>query len=288
MKNIVCLGLFLLSACTLSAQNLQISNLSSNPFIICPAQVGNSENPRASLLYKNDWSGKCLAGFDAPLKKFHGGFGVNAIYENQLYNRTGLSVRGVYSYRWKINDDFSIRSAAFVDDVYTHQGDFVSDDTNQYFSISHSHKNYIDEGLSLAFDYKKISFGASCFHLLRPDIGVNSIYRLNRTYSFYVGYNLWMMKGEKHKGIGVSPLLYVTNENSDFNGTLGFDFIWNSVFAGAFYRLGSLDISTLIYHAGARIGRFQFGYAFDKTESQLLFANGSGHEVFLNYFFYKD
>jgi len=283
---LVCVVLLLLTTFVFS-QNLQPSQLLSIPFLMCPAQVGNSENPRASLMYKNDWSGSCLAGFDAPVKKLHGGVGLDVIYEDQTYNRTILSARGIYSFCWNINDDFSVRTAAYIETVNTHQSDYIFDDSSHYSNMTHYTNSYFDEGLSLAFDYKKLSFGATCFHLLRPDIGIISTYRMDRTFSFFAGYDLWMMKGEKHKGIGVSPLLYVANENSDFKVTIGFDFVWNNIFAGAYYRAGGVDIYTLIYHAGARVGRFQFGYAFDKTESDLLFANGSGHEVFINYFFEK-
>jgi len=254
---------------------------------MCPAQVGNSENPRASLMYKTYGDGTCLAGFDAPLKKLHGGVGLDVIYEDQHYNQTILSARGVYSFCWKINDDFSIGTAAYIETVNTHQNFYVSQGPNQSVNIPEYNCSYFDEGLSVAFDYKKLSAGATCFHLLRPDVGPFVSNRLDRTYSFFIGYDLWMMKGEKHKGIGVSPLLYVANENSDFKATIGFDFVWNNIFAGAYYRAGGVDIYTLIYHAGARVGRFQFGYAFDKTDSDLLFGNYSGHEIFLNYFFEK-
>jgi len=285
MIRVLVLMILIVSASEIFAQNIQPSQLLSTPFLMCPAQVGNSESPRASLMYKNDWSGSCLAGFDAPVKKLHGGVGLDVIYEDQTYNRTILSARGVYSFCWKINDDLSIRTAAYVETVYKHDGGYISDDSSFYINIPRSTTSYFDEGLSLAFDYKKLSVGATCFHLLRPDVGINSPYRMDRTFSFFVGYDLWMMKGEKHKGIGVSPLLYVANENSGFKATIGFDFVWNNIFAGAYYRAGGVDIYTLIYHAGARVGRFQFGYAFDKTDSDLLFASGSGHEVFLNYFF---
>ncbi len=283
---LVCVILLMLTT-YVSSQNLQPSQLLSTPFLMCPAQVGNSESPRASLMYKNDWFGSCLAGFDAPVKTLHGGVGLDVIYEDQQYNRTILSARGIYSFCLKINDDFNIRTAAYVETVNTHQDAYASQGTNPSINIPKYNSSYFDEGLSLAFDYRKLSLGATCFHLLRPDIGINSTYRMDRTYSFFVGYDLWMMKGEKHQGIGVSPLLYVANENSDFKATIGFDFVWNNIFAGAYYCAGGVDIYTLIYHAGARVGRFQFGYAFDKTESDLLFASGTGHEVFLNYFFEK-
>lgn len=269
------------------AQNIQPTQLLSNPFLMCPAHVGNSESPRASLMYKNDWAGSCLAGFDTPLEKLHGGAGLYAVCENSTYNRTVLSARGIYSYRWNINDNFRIGTAAYVGGVYMHQGNYVPDDSSHIIATPSYTNSYFDEGLSLAFDYKKLSFGATCFHLLTPDIGINSTYRMNRTFSFFIGYDLWMMKGEKHKGIGVSPLLYLTNEDSDMKVTIGFDFVWNNIFAGAYYRASDFNIVTLIYHAGARVGRFQFGYAFDKTESDLFLANSSGHEVFLNYFFEK-
>lgn len=278
---------FIAFASAIFAQNIQPTQLLSNPFLMCPAQVGNSESPRASLMYKNDWAGSCLAGFDAPLEKLHGGAGLYAVYENSTFNRTCLSARGIYSYRWNINDNFRIRTAAYVGGVYMHQGNYVPDDTS-HFIVTPSYTNsYFDEGLSIAFDFKKFSFGLSGYHLLRPKTSPFSSYRLDRTFSFFVGYDLWMMKGEKHKGIGVSPLLYLTNENSDLCFTIGFDFVWNNIFAGAYYRAADLNIVTLIYHAGARVGRFQFGYAFDKTESDLFLANSSGHEVFLNYFFEK-
>ncbi|KAF5028917.1 Type IX secretion system membrane protein PorP/SprF [anaerobic digester metagenome] len=282
-------SIFLLAfSSAISAQYLQPTQLLSNPFLMCPAQVGNSESPRASLMYKNDWSGSCLAGFDAPLKKLHGGGGLYAVYENSTFNRERLTAQGIYSYRWNINDNFRIRTAAYVGTVYTHQGDYVFQDSSHYFNVTHSTNFYFDEGLSLAFDYKKLSFGGTCFHLLRSDIGTVSTYRLDRTFSFYIGYDLWMMKGERHKGIGISPLLYLSNEESDLKFTIGFDFVWNNIFAGAYYRAADLNIVTLIYHAGARVGRFQFGYAYDNTRSELLMGDGSGHEVFLNYFFEKE
>lgn len=110
---------------------------------------------------------------------------------------------------------------------------------------------------------------------------------MDRRFSFYLGYDLWMMKGEKHEGIGITPLLYLTMESNNVRGTLGFDFVYNNVFAGAYYRMSSSDIYILIYHAGLRVGRFQFGYAYGKTSSNRLSVSAEGHELFLNYFFEK-
>ena len=276
---------FIAFSSVIFAQNIQPTQLLSNPFLMCPAQVGNSESPRASLMYKNNWAGSCLAGFDAPLKILHGGAGLYVTYENQMFNRYSFSTQGIYSYCWKMNENFKMRSAINLGIVNTKQDEYVHNDTNIVFQIEPYSKSYLDEGISLAFDFKKLSFGLSCFHLLRPDIGINTTYRKDRAYSFFIGYDLWMMKGEKHDGIGVSPLLYLTNEDSDLRITIGFDFVWNNIFVGTYYRAADINIITLIYHAGARVGRFQFGYAFDKTESKLFTKNGLGHEVFLNYLF---
>lgn len=269
------------------SQNLQPTQLLSNPFLMCPAQVGNSESPRASLMYKNDWSGSSLVGFDAPLEKLHGGAGLYTSFENQQLNRTRITAQGVYSYCWNINENLKMRSAFYLSLVNNRQDEYVSDDTNCVFVAVPYTKSYLDEGLSVAFDFKKFSFGLSGHHLLRPETSPFSSYRMDRTFSFFIGYDLWMMKGEKHDGIGVSPLLYLSNEDSELKATIGFDFVWNNIFAGAYYRAADLNIVTLIYHAGARVGRFQFGYAYDHTKSNLALANWSGHEVFLNYYFEK-
>ncbi|HBG70587.1 MAG: hypothetical protein A2W93_08380 [Bacteroidetes bacterium GWF2_43_63] len=271
-----------------TAQDLETTQLLSNPFLMCPAQVGNAENPRASLLYRNNWANSFIAGFDAPVEKLHGGIGLVAVYDNHGHNYSDQSVRGVYSFHSDINDDLKIKSAVYLGLANKHFGVYTPTDTLYHPLLQEvTNKTYFDQGLSFALDYKKLSLGFSCFHLLKPDVGLFTAYRMDRRFSFYLGYDLWMMKGEKHEGIGITPLLYLTMESNTVRGTLGFDFVYNNVFAGAYYRMSSSDIYTLIYHAGLRVGRFQFGYAYDKTSSNLLSVSAEGHELFLNYFFEK-
>lgn len=287
MQRVVCLLILLVSASTVSAQDLQITQLTSNPFVMCPAQVGNSENPRATMLYRYNWASSCLFGFDAPVEKLHGGVGLWAVYNNHGYNYSDKSVNGVYSFCSDLSDEFSIKSAVYLGLANRHQGNYVFSDTNYTHVTGIQDKTYFDQGLSLAFDYKKLSFGLSCFHLLKPDVGFTYAYRLDRSFSLFIGYDLWMMKGEKHNGFGVTPLLNMTIEGNFLQTTVGFDFVWNSIYAGTFYRLSDMNSYNLIYHAGARIGRFQFGYAYDNSGSNQLSISGNGHEVFLNYFFEK-
>lgn len=208
------------------------------------------------------------------------------------------SVNAIYSYRYEISRDLKLRVAVqgsfahkfldcseltFPDQIDPRHG-FVFT-TNEPLPEDGFKKSYFDLGFSGAADWKKWTVGLTSFHLTEPNVGFIAKSPLDRTYSVFAGYDLWLMKGEKPEGLHVSPLAWLNTTLSDYSVLAGSGVSWNYLFAGAYYRFGKNNIDAAIFQAGARFWHFQAGYSYDMTVSKLTNASGGSHELFLNYFF---
>jgi type IX secretion system PorP/SprF family membrane protein len=258
--------------------------------------------------FRDQWpstSSNCITamtGFDLPVEKIHGGLGTFAIYDRAGEGvLTEWSLNGLYSYIGKINEDFKVRSAVqlslgnkhlnvdnltFPDQIDPRHG-FVFN-TNASLPEDGLNKTYFDLGLSAAADFRKFTFGVSGFHLTSPDVGFIAESHLDRKYAAFLGYDLWMMKGEKPTGFCFSPLVFVNNEFGGTNFLAGSNFSWNTIYIGSYYRYSNTNADAVILSGGARLGKFQFGYSYDYTVSKLTNASGGSHELFLNFFFDKN
>lgn len=305
MKIIVfSIAIFLMVFSATYAQDFPASQANSNPFWMCPALVGNSEAPRISSFFRSQWPNlnsnykTAVLGFDAAVEKVHGGLGGFAIYDNQGNGTfTEWSINGVYSYLGNVNDNLKIRAATqltlgnkhlntdnltFPDQINPQYG-FVYNTSSSYTENMNS--TYFDLGISVAADFKKLTFGVSGFHLTSPDVGFIAESHIARRFSAFVGYDLWQLKGEKPEGIKVSPLVYITSSFGGYSVLAGSNFSYEYLFVGGHVRFGKSNLDAVIMNAGARLGNFQFGYSYDYTVSKLTNATGGSHEVFLNYFF---
>lgn len=303
MKLII--GFFLLFSLIYSAnaQDFPASNVSSNAWWTCPALVGNSEDARASLFFRNQWpnlGGTYITGvaeFDKSVEKLHGGVGGYFLYDNAADGTlVEWSLNGIYSYIGKINENLTLRAATKLAFGHLHLntdnlifGDSIDPRHGFVFSTNidniNINRNYFDLSLSVAADFKKWSLGASVFHLNQPEIGLISDSRRKRSYSFFAGYNLWMMKGEKNTGFSVSPIVYIFNNDLGTYYFAGSNISWNFLYVGFHYRFNENNSDAVIMNAGARTGKFQYGYSYDYTVSKLTNASGGTHEAFLSFYF---
>jgi len=292
----------------LLAQDYPLSQPYSNPFWMCPSLTGNSDAPRISSFSRLQWpqiSGSYKTaglGFDTKVEKLHGGLGLFAIYDNSGENTLiEWSLNGIYSYQGKINDNLTLRSAAqlsyghkfldcsqltFPDQIDPRHG-FVFT-SNEALPEDGFKKSYFDLGFSAAVDWKKWTAGVSSFHVLEPNVGFISNSPLKRTYSFFAGHDLWLMKGEKPEGFHVSPLAYITTSPFGYSMLCGTNVSLNWLYFGAYCRFGESNADAVIFQLGSRFWHFQAGYSYDMTVSKLTNASGGSHEVFLNYLFNKN
>lgn len=305
MKILSAVAFFFAILMSANAQDYPLSQPYSNPFWMCPALTGNSDAPRISSFVRLQWlnlNGSYvtnMVGFDAKVNKAHGGLGAFVIYdragEGTLYE---WSFNGLYSYIGKINDHLTLRGGTqltlsnkhlntddltFPDQIDPRHG-FVYN-TNQIYPEDGINSTYFDLGLSAAADFKKFTVGVSCFHLNSPDVGFVSESRLPRRYAGFIGYDLWLLKGEKPEGFHVSPLVHITTVPYGFSMLAGTNVSWNWLYGGAYCRFGDSNPDAAVFQAGARLGKFQFGYSYDYTLSKLTNASGGSHEMYLNYFF---
>ncbi|HPS83166.1 MAG TPA: PorP/SprF family type IX secretion system membrane protein [Bacteroidales bacterium] len=290
------------------AQDYPLSQPYSNPFWMCPSLVGNAEGPRISSFFRSQWpevSGSyntAALGLDAPVKAVYGGLGVYGVYdvsgENALKE---WSINVIYSFRKEENENFNWRVATqysfghkyldcskltFPDQIDPRHGFIFT--TNEALPEDGFTKSYFDLGFSAAVDWKKWTAGVSSFHVLEPNVGFISNSPLKRTYIFFAGYDLWLMKGEKPEGFHVSPLAYYTTSPFGYSMLCGTNVSLNWLYFGAYCRFGESNADAVIFQLGSRFWHFQAGYSYDMTVSKLTNASGGSHEVFLNYLFNKN
>ncbi len=305
MKSLFAVSIFFVFFICANAQDYPLSQPYSNPFWMNPALTGNSDVPRISSFVRCQWpdlSGSyttSMVGFDTKVDKVHGGLGAFVIYDRSGEGTLNeWSFNGSYSYIGKINDNLIVRGGTqltlgnnhlntdnliFPDQINPQYG--IVYNSNEPLPEDGFNKTYFDLSISTAADFKKFTFGVSCFHLNSPNVGFISESHLTRRLAGFVGYDLWLMKGEKPEGFRVSPLVYCTTSPSGFSMLAGTNVSYNWLYIGSYYRFSKDNADAVAFSAGARLGKFQFGYSYDYTVSKLTNASGGSHEVFLNYFF---
>ncbi len=305
MKILSAVAFFFAILMSANAQDYPLSQPYSNPFWMCPALTGNSDAPRISSFYRLQWPNingsytTASLGLDAPVKAVHGGLGVYGVYdvagENTLKE---WSINVIYSFSNEENENFNWRVASqysfghkyldcsnltFPDQIDPRHGVVLA--TNEDLPEDGFKKSYFDLGFSTSADWKKWTAGVSSFHLMEPNVGFISESRLPRRYAGFIGYDLWLLKGEKPEGFHVSPLIFGTTTTGGYSMLCGTNVSWNWLYGGAYCRFGNNNADAAVFQAGARLGKFQFGYSYDYTLSKLTNASGGSHEMYLNYFF---
>lgn len=303
------------------SQDIQYSQYYANPIYLNPATVGNTDKSRVGISFRNQWPIldqtfiAYSAYFDHYEERINSGFGLILQGANESFTQTSTKEIGiVYSYRLKISESDFIQAGV--------QGSFVSRDAlfdqvilGSQLDIDRgvivgqpgdgfegdSQIRAADANVGLIYYGKRIWFGASVAHLLKPEIsflkeGTN---QLSMKTGLHGGYKFDLPVGDIND--------FFNNTDQERSLTLGFnykkqgqfsqldlgaEFFFEPLVLGIWYRglptkyeLPNNESLVALLGVSLESG-LDVGYSFDFPISKFgLNATGGAHEISLRYVF---
>jgi type IX secretion system PorP/SprF family membrane protein len=295
----------------LGAQHFQFSQFYASPTYINPAFTGANVCGRASIIYRNQWSGipgtftSYQASVDHYMRAYKSGIGI------QLFNdvagvgslrTTQISV--LYAYEARINKKVMARGGLSFGSVQRRVdysaftfGDQIARNSPTTLDVSGDGRTtYFDVGAGGLIYTNNEWIGLAVNHLNTPDQTLlNNISPLPREYKLHGGYRLTIAEHESKLIPYINAVTFAFNykHQSKFNQLdLGIYYNYNWFVIGAWYRgipvtkPNKQDPNTdaAIFLIGFNLGRYKMGYSYDYTVSKLTNATSNGsHEISMAY-----
>lgn len=283
------------------AQDPHFSQFYGNPLYLNPALAGARHCPRAVLSYRNQWPGldgsayvTYAASYDQHIDALMGGVGVLAYRDVAgLGSLTTTQISGIYSYLLNVNRDFNVKFGAqaawsqkkidwsklnFGDQIDARKG-FVYG--TQEVQLEEA-KNSWDFSVGAFGWYKSSLYGGfAVHHLNQPDEGLNGEAKLPTKITVHAGGVIPLGSfGDIRKsktGVVLSPNILFMKQQDFTELNLGMYLRTENIVGGLWYRVNDAIIVMVGYHNE----KFNLGYSYDLTSSDLTNASAGSHEISL-------
>ncbi len=307
------LSLFLLlNICSAGfGQDVEMSQYFSAPLQLNPALAGISYGPRATLNYRNQWSGlgdgfnggytTYMAGFDMHIDKIRAGIGALFVGDqimNNLYASYKVSL--MYSQQIKFNRKMAMKIG--ISGTYVHArikwnellwSDMIDPYTGFYNNINvrnptsqptpgvtATHAGEV--GAGLLFFTEKLYVGFAVNNLLMHNESFSDLNEARVPVRFAVHFGgIFNVKHKKDTryNIWVSPNVLFVNQGRAFQAQASFLTGISFMYFGLGYRNAIWNSDAVIGYLGFKKGKFRVGYSYDYTISRLANKTGGTHEL---------
>jgi type IX secretion system PorP/SprF family membrane protein len=288
-----------------------MSQYFSAPLHVNPAMAGISYGPRATVNYRNQWSGlgngfnggytTYMAGFDMHIDKIRAGIGVLFVGDQVMNNLYGsYKVSLLYSQQFKINRKMAIKLG--VQGTYIHTrikwnellwSDMINPYTGFYNNVSNPNPtaeqtpgktatNTGEFGAGVLFFTEKLYVGFAANNLLmhKESFAEGVDARVPMQFLVHFGAVLPVRhKKEMRYNIWVSPNVLFVNQGRAFQTQASFLAGISMVYFGLGYRNVIYNSDAVIGYLGVKKGKFRIGYSYDYTISKLMNKTGGTHEL---------
>lgn len=295
MKKLIITSATLLSVTASIAQQLPFSSqYYTNMFVTNPAFTGVSENTRAFLTHRSQWTG--IAGapqtsyltVDGPIESKNIALGIK-IYSDATDITSRMGAAANYAYKLKINDDNHLLFGVALG-VFNNRIDFakavVRDVDDPLLYSTTQNKTVFSADFGLGYTWKKLEVGFAVPQVVgnkvryKDDNGKSTSYNLAR---HYLGSVKYVFDVNKDKGMTAYPLIMVRGTQGS---TVQYDI--NAVFD--WRKLGWVGVT---YHSnyavaasiGLRYKSIAVGYAYDIGIGRIKRYTGNSSEFLLSYTF---
>lgn len=300
--------LLLLLPGVLLAQDPQYSQFFANPLHLNPALAGTTELSRTVVNYRNQWPAKGNSfttyslSYDQLLKKYKAGIGFQVYHDrepNNVINTTSASL--AYSYHLQLDVESFMTlglNAGFVLKQFDVNGLIFPSEIDQLngnvthgtpVTISDKNKAYPDFAVGAVGQHKDFFWGASVHHLTRPDESItkgDNKSKLPMKVTLHAGARSRKLHhGLLSREFTLSPNILYQQQGNFKQLNLGVYMIERSFQFGGWFR-NNIDNrpDAIILLVGLAREKFQFGYSFDYTLSQLSNYSHGSHEISLTFF----
>ncbi len=310
-KSIVFFAFMLLmtAGLQLKGQDPEFSQFYANPLYLNPAFTGTSAYPRVETNYRNQWpkQGNTYVTYNLTYDRFvnsiRSGIGFKIMYDRELNGVVNsINTSFLYSYHIKANDRLFFTMALESGFIYKQfntsglifpgmidQG--TGTITGTYpLPFENGQKIIPDFSFGVAGQMDDVYFGLALHHLTQPDQSIiegDQIGRLPLKLTLHAG-----AKGHRfHRGLlsrefTLSPNLVYRQQGSFKQINLGIYMKEDWLTFGLWYRNNlSVRPDALIAMIGIQKEKFQFGYSFDFSLSNVSAYSYGSHEISMIFFF---
>lgn len=299
---IVFVLVLILSAASVSGQDLAFSQYYANPVYLNPALAGNKICPRVTINYRNQYPGlgnhyvSYSAGADMFVNAISGGVAIqaNADMTGPLAAYSGSAV---YSYRLKVTNKITMNAAlqagyfqyrlnweklVFEDMIVPGTGEIIAGSETPPDRLNIGD---VDFSSGIVFGYnERLYAGAAFHHITMPDLAFyqGNTSRLDMRITVHAGALFDLdegIQGSENEKLSFSPNV-VYMQQGDFHQLNGGMYVnFYPFVSGLWFRHNFENPDALILLLGFQQPEFKVGYSFDYTLSQMGISAGGAHEI---------
>jgi len=314
MKKFLSISFVLVSVVLAKAQDPQFSQYYNAPLYLNPGFTGITEQQRVVINNRIQWPNlpqaftTYAASYDIWVDELHSGFGVMATTDKQGsagWRSTNFGL--LYSYKVRINDKL-----VFSPGLYFGYGFNGLDRTKLLFGdqlgFSNTgptsdpdfkrlgNKQYFDFGSGGLFYTKTLFFGASFYHMNKPNLSIlGSESRLPMKTTIHGGARIPLYNGPRKMASAsyLTPSFIYQIQGNISQLSFGLNYHVDPISIGVWYRgkpyekttTGTINQDALIFNMGIYLDHFTIGYSYDFSISELSTASGGAHEISIIYEF---
>ena len=311
LKGIVIIAFMLLmtTALQVKGQDPEFSQFYANPLYLNPAFTGTSEYQRVVANYRNQWpnQGNTFVTYNFTWDQFvssiRSGIGVKLMYDRELNGVVNsINTSFLYSYHIKVNDRLFYTMALEAGFIYKQfntsglifpgmidQG--TGTITGTYpLPFEDGQKIFPDFSFGMAGQLDDVYFGVALHHLTQPDQSIiegDQVGRLPLKITLHAGTKSHQFhRGLLSREFTLSPNIIYRQQGSFKQINAGIYMKEDWLAFGLWYRNNlSLRPDALIAMIGIQKDKFQFGYSFDFSLSNVSAYSYGSHEISLTFFF---
>ncbi len=290
-------------------QDPEFSQFYANPLYLNPAFTGTSALSRLSINYRNQWPNKGntfvtnYLSYDKFVSGIRGGIGFQMMYDVELNGIiSNLNTSFLYAHHFKVNDrlffslaleagfiykQYKVSELVFPGMINQNDGEIYG---NYIIPTESGHKLIPDFSVGVVGQRDNVYFGLAFNHLTHPDQSIitgDQAGRLPLKITLHAG----AKSHDFHHGLlsrefTLSPNLVYQQQGSFKQINIGMYMKEDWLTFGLWYRNNlSIRPNSAVAMFGFQKEKFQFGYSFDYTLSNLSGYGYGSHEVSLIFFF---
>ncbi len=301
-------GLLMNSTLIVKGQDPEFSQSYANPLYLNPAFAGTNALPRVNVNYRNQWPrlGNTYTTYSMSYDKYvngtSGGIGFRTLYDVQLNGViNSLSSSMIYSEHFNISQGVFFTMAlesGFIYRKFNTSGlifpGMIDQGTGEItgsspFPVESGEKMIPDFSFGTVGQFDDYYVGFALHHLTQPD---QSIFKGDQTgkLPLKITVHAGAKSHEYHRGLlskefTVSPNLIYLQQGSFRQINLGLYIKEDWLTYGLWYRNNlSYRPNSLTAMLGYQSEKFQFGYSFDFSSSNIAAYGNGAHEISLIFF----
>lgn len=300
IKKIIYILLLMFLAFNLKAQDTYYSQFFANKIDLNPAFAGSQYYHRVIINYRNQWAnlGNPYVTYSLSYDRYidgFGGVGVQIMQDRQANGaQVTTSIKGIYSYLLKINENSAIRfalsgsliknqldasSLVFPDMIDPNSGLVGTHDTSYDPVITT--KDDFDVSLGMLAHTGNYTFGFSAQHLTKPSISFTEYSEIPYKFVAHFGAEFPITSNGLHPvHFSVSPLFMFQKQGENMQMNYGMYSSRNNLVAGAWFRQNfDLHYNSMIFMFGFDNKLFRLAYSYDHAFNHLSKVGSGVHEI---------